>query len=181
MTGVGCPGARRAESKLKRPAQSRQSQPGTQSWGLSLQGHHSIGQFPVGGLDEKPITERAVNRFASSSLSWNFLVFPSFPRFMTRLLPCSRVWEQSGGACLQHRPMWVGGEGLVWQHLQRQSCRCNSCPSAFSKEHVKQCGHSPREEGCFIPVVSSPPRSTAASKLSAIPPLRAPSAEPGRE
>lgn len=92
MAGVGCPEARRAEIKLQRPAQSHQSRPGTQSWGLSLQGHHSTGQFPAGGLDGKPIIEHAVNRFASSSLSWNFLVFPSFPRFMMRLLPCSGVW-----------------------------------------------------------------------------------------
>lgn len=90
MAEVGCPVARSAEIKLERPSQGLR-QPGTQL-GLSLQGRHSIGQFPAGGLDEEPIIECAVNRLDRSNLSWNFLAFPNFPRFMTRLLPSAGVW-----------------------------------------------------------------------------------------
>lgn len=80
MAGVGCIGARRAKIKLEKPTQGHQSQPGTQTWGLSPQGHHhSIGQFPAWGLDEEPITECAVNAFDSSSLSWNFVALLKLP------------------------------------------------------------------------------------------------------
>lgn len=76
--GVGCPRARKAKIRLERLAQDHQSWPSTQSLGLSLQGHHSMGHFPAGGYGkEKPTIERAVNRFGSYSLSWNFLAFLS--------------------------------------------------------------------------------------------------------